>query len=207
MERGNTIGSRIEKLRKKIGLTQADLAKKVDVKRETVVQWESNTRDLKTAATVKLADVLGVTCDFVLRGVEAENVDVHKDLNLSDKAILVLRRDQSSSGVINALLEQQYSVEPYYFDAPDEVRYSVNFDFAYDLSIPVALEAIRKYLANSYNKEARYSVAELEEKGNNFTSVWPYQDVGYEVLERVMLDNIANGIKAIKERAEANADT
>jgi len=66
MNRGNTIGSRIEFLRKKSKLTQAELAKEMSVKRETVVQWESNTRDLKTAATVKLAEFFDVSADYIL---------------------------------------------------------------------------------------------------------------------------------------------
>ena len=90
-ERGNTIGSRIEELRTEKGLTQAQLAKVMCVRRETVVQWESNTRDLKTKATVALAVFFDVTCDFILRGVAAENVDIHKDLGLSDEAIDCLR--------------------------------------------------------------------------------------------------------------------
>ena len=87
MERSNSIGKRIEGFRKNRGLTQAELAKEMGVKRETVVQWESNSRDLKTSATVKLADFFGVTCDEILRGIKAENVDINKKTGLSDKAI------------------------------------------------------------------------------------------------------------------------
>lgn len=90
MDRGNTIGSRIEHLRKTNGLTQAELAKEMGVKRETIVQWESNTRDLKTEATIKLADFFGVTCDELLRGIKSENVDINKRLGLSDEAIQAL---------------------------------------------------------------------------------------------------------------------
>ena len=115
MERGNTIGSRIEALRQEKGLTQAALAKQMSVKRETIVQWESNSRDLKTAATVKLADFFNVTCDYILRGIEAENVDVHKQLGLSDAAINALHQmnqhpdvggDPNIINVINILLEE-----------------------------------------------------------------------------------------------------
>jgi transcriptional regulator with XRE-family HTH domain len=93
MKRGNTIGSRIEELRKSKGITQAELAKEMtlllgyNVKRETVVQWESNARQLKPKATVKLADYFGVTCDFILRGIDAKYVSIHEISGLTNEAI------------------------------------------------------------------------------------------------------------------------
>lgn len=61
----NGIGERIRKLREEKGLTQQQLAKKMYVKRETVNQWENETRDLKTGYTISLADFFGVTCDYI----------------------------------------------------------------------------------------------------------------------------------------------
>ena len=75
------IGLRISKLREKRGLSQKQLADELEknglkVRRETVTQWENGSRDLKTEYTVKLADFFGVTCDYILRGIESENVDI-----------------------------------------------------------------------------------------------------------------------------------
>ena len=86
----NNIGARIEALRKKRGMTQIQLARELNVKRETINQWESNTRDLKTEKTIKLAEFFHVTCDYILRGIEAENVDFCKKTGLSQDAIKVL---------------------------------------------------------------------------------------------------------------------
>jgi len=87
----NEIGERIRQLREAKGLTQAQLAKELFIaKRETVSQWEAGTRDLKTEYTIKLADYFGVTCDYILRGVKAENVDINKRLGLSDESIAIL---------------------------------------------------------------------------------------------------------------------
>ncbi len=83
----NGIGERIRKLREEKGLTQQQLAKKMYVKRETVNQWENETRDLKTGYTISLADFFGVTCDYILRGVKSENVDINRELNISDATI------------------------------------------------------------------------------------------------------------------------
>jgi len=83
----NGIGKRITALREARDLTQAELAGALFVKRETVNQWENETRDLKTDYTVKLANYFNVTCDYILRGVKAENVETNNKTGLSDKAI------------------------------------------------------------------------------------------------------------------------
>jgi len=92
MDSNKTIGKRIKKLRENKGDTQAVVAKNLNVQRETVNHWEAGTRDLKTEYTVKLADYFGVTCDCILRGVKAENVDIHRETGLTDKAINFLKR-------------------------------------------------------------------------------------------------------------------
>ena len=91
MTRGNNIGVRIEHLRTSRNLTQAALAKEIGVKRETVVQWEGNSRDLKTSATIKLANFFNVSCDYILCGVSAENLDFSTETGLSERAIATLK--------------------------------------------------------------------------------------------------------------------
>ena len=83
----NTIGERIVHLRKVKGISQGDLAKALFVKREVVAYWEEGRRDLKTDYTIKLADYFGVTCDYLLRGIQSENVDIARATGLNDKSI------------------------------------------------------------------------------------------------------------------------
>jgi transcriptional regulator with XRE-family HTH domain len=97
----STTGKRIEGLRKDKGLTQAELASQIsavlgrEVRRETVVQWESigdsNTSGLKDVYTVALADFFDTTCDYILRGVKSENVDINRATGLSNTAIEYMR--------------------------------------------------------------------------------------------------------------------
>lgn len=108
MDRSNTIGGRIEQLRKDKGLTQAELAKAMYVRRETIVQWENGDRDLKTQATISLADFFGVTCDEILRGIKAENVDINKKTGLTANAIYricAIGQYPSELKALNAVLE------------------------------------------------------------------------------------------------------
>ena len=86
----NTIGSRIKNLRIKKGATQAEVANALNVKRQTVDQWESGARDLKTQYTISLADYFNVTSDYILRGIEAKNIDIYKKTSLNNEAINML---------------------------------------------------------------------------------------------------------------------
>lgn len=56
-----TIGSRIKAERKRAGMTQAALAKKIGVSFQTVAQWENNLRNPKFETVSRIADALGVS--------------------------------------------------------------------------------------------------------------------------------------------------
>ena len=102
MERGNSIGARIEQLRKEKGLTQAELGKELGVKRETVNQWESNTRDLKTQRIIDLAQFFGVTADYLLGlspYARRENEEITaRELGLSEKAVQEIKWETERRG-------------------------------------------------------------------------------------------------------------
>lgn len=95
--RGNTIGSRIEKLRTDRKQTQREVAEAIGVKRETINQWESGTRDLKTGAIVALAKHFGVTSDYILglsteKTTDAELKGVCNYTGMSERAVEIVRR-------------------------------------------------------------------------------------------------------------------
>lgn len=87
----NTIGERIAHLRKVKGISQGDLAKAMYVKREVVTHWEVGDRDLKTEYTIKLADYFGVTCDYLLRGIPAEDIEIAKVTGLNSQSIQIIK--------------------------------------------------------------------------------------------------------------------
>ena len=90
------IGLRISKLRESHNLSQAQLASELGkmglkVRRETVTQWENGTRDLKTEYTIKLAEFFDVSCDYILRGIAAENLSAAEETGLTNEAITHIR--------------------------------------------------------------------------------------------------------------------
>ena len=55
-----------EELRKESGLTQMELARKLNVKQNTISNWENGKSKPDIIMTTKLAEVLGVTTDEVI---------------------------------------------------------------------------------------------------------------------------------------------
>ena len=108
----NTIGDRLRQLREEKGETQDDVAMALHEVRQTVSAWEKNERDLKTQKTIALARHYGVTCDYILQGVEPENFTVSSELGLTDKVISILSKRFFSNlkiiNTINTLIEEAY---------------------------------------------------------------------------------------------------
>lgn len=73
------IGDRIRYLRARAGLTQDELAKRLDVARATVASWEINKRTPDAEALKSLASVFDVTVDYLL---ELEEKDMLEEPNL-----------------------------------------------------------------------------------------------------------------------------
>lgn len=61
-----TIGKRIASLRRRQSLTQPMLADKMHVSQSTITSWENDRRAVGNEDLVKLADLFGVTTDYLL---------------------------------------------------------------------------------------------------------------------------------------------
>src|SRR5262245_65845258 len=61
------IGGRLRELREGKGLTQAQLAELVGVKRDAVARWEADVREPGWSNVVALAQALGVSCEDFLQ--------------------------------------------------------------------------------------------------------------------------------------------
>lgn len=79
----NTIGRRIAQLRKEQGMTQEELAQKLDVSSQAVSKWENDVACPDISTLPRLADVLHTTTDYILSGKKDEvrciPVDKRKD--------------------------------------------------------------------------------------------------------------------------------
>lgn len=61
------IGSNIAKYRRACGMTQDKLAEKLDITTSYISRVERGVKKLKLSSLVKTADILGVSCDALLK--------------------------------------------------------------------------------------------------------------------------------------------
>lgn len=73
------IGKRIYDLRSKSGMSQGDLADKLDVSRQTISKWENGMCMPETEKLIQLSNIFAVSTDYILKGEEksAEPVYVY----------------------------------------------------------------------------------------------------------------------------------
>lgn len=89
------IGARIKVLREEQKLTQSELATIMHTSRETINQWERGARDMKTGTVIALAKHFGVSCDYILTGVEAKRIKASMDLGLNNNTLKLLEVETS----------------------------------------------------------------------------------------------------------------
>lgn len=68
-----TTGEKIYELRKKARITQEDFADKLGVTHQAVSKWESNTAFPETDTIIKIAELFGVSCDYLLKDGAAQH--------------------------------------------------------------------------------------------------------------------------------------
>lgn len=66
-----TFGEKLQSLRQKAGMSQDALAEKLNVSRQAVSRWERDETMPETEKVVALADLFGVTTDYLLRAEQA----------------------------------------------------------------------------------------------------------------------------------------
>lgn len=71
-----TTGEKIYSLRKEARITQEEFAEKLEVSRQAVSKWESDLSYPETEKLIKIAQMFGVTCDYLLNDVPRYESDL-----------------------------------------------------------------------------------------------------------------------------------
>ncbi len=61
-------GTNVKELRKQKGLTQEEMAKKLDIAQATYCQFETNAKSPNVYLAQEIAKILGVSLDFLMGG-------------------------------------------------------------------------------------------------------------------------------------------
>ena len=96
MTLSSNIGQNIRLLRERIDMSQAKLAKALDVSPNTIEKWENGRNNIKADMVVKIADFFNISCDLLLKGGKAENLVLINETGLSDSTIERLKRNNSN---------------------------------------------------------------------------------------------------------------
>lgn len=64
----NNLGERLYELRTKNGMSQGDLAEKLDVSRQTISKWENNMSIPELDKIISLSNLFGVSVDYIVKG-------------------------------------------------------------------------------------------------------------------------------------------
>lgn len=129
------IGGRIRALRIKKGVTQSEIANLLDMKPAGYSKLESGGSALGYEHCITLSNYFDVTCDYILRGIDSENVDVCRNTCLRQKALEILKDLRSAK---DALLNDL----SFYLDSNDHYA-------AHKTAIKHDVTIIKEYLINS----------------------------------------------------------
>ena len=69
-----TLGERLQRLRRARGMTQEQLAERIGVSRQSLSGWENDAALPDTVHVVALAELFGVTTDYLLMGKTPDSV-------------------------------------------------------------------------------------------------------------------------------------
>jgi len=75
----NKLGIKIAEKRKNLGMTQIEFAEKMHVTRQTVSRWEAGTALPDIDKIGEIADILEVSCDYLLKDDAVESERTHTD--------------------------------------------------------------------------------------------------------------------------------
>lgn len=96
-----SLATNLATLRKKHGLTQMDLAEKLNVSRQAISRWEVGAAVPSTDNLKTLSDLYGVSVDDILKG-ETASVPQSSDLSDSPPETLSSHRSNKKSKIIFA---------------------------------------------------------------------------------------------------------
>ena len=79
MSAEGTLGSRIRKKRKSLGLSQEQMAIRCYIPKPTISSYENDRVDIKSSVILELARVLNTDANYLLHGIEKERTEKEKN--------------------------------------------------------------------------------------------------------------------------------
>ena len=93
-----TFGQRFQKLRKAKGLTQEDIAERINISPQAVSKWENDLTSPDISVLVELSEILGVTLDELLGKDEPRSAEVLPPEERRDISKITFKMTVDSAG-------------------------------------------------------------------------------------------------------------
>ncbi|ALU14495.1 HTH domain-containing protein [Eubacterium limosum] len=194
-------GSKIKELRKKHGLSQADLAKKLGTTTAAIGMWESGKRHPQRANLMKLAEIFNVSTDYLIGYIgEPTPYSPSQKPNLGERLAELRKHFSVTQSQIATILEVDRSTIANYETSGitpplDKLILLANF---YGTSLDYLVGRTESYNADSVLKQTSDENIEAfindEEIYSYFTDY-----TNWTVEERRTILNILKGQKALRE--------
>lgn len=163
------VGGRVVALRADKGLTQETLAEKLGMSRSALNLKEHGDRAFSLDEIIHLSDLFGITIDEMIRGVKTDNVDIHRETGLTDKAIESLKGFST---------EEPDLLEP----------------LCQALSSYGVLDALARYMAYAAQRKGYYMSAVSERRGSFVNCT-----MSQELFESVLGQNVLHVLNQTKQ--------
>ncbi|MBR3743147.1 MAG: helix-turn-helix transcriptional regulator [Clostridia bacterium] len=86
-----SIGGRIKELRERAEISQQELADSIGVSREKIAKIEGGEREAKAQDIIRMAEIFRTTTDWITKGIQPNNTEIHAATGLSDAAVEALQ--------------------------------------------------------------------------------------------------------------------
>jgi len=102
----NTLGDRIKRKRKELGMSQTELANKVGISYAQIGRYETKDTQPPTKTLTTIADVLGVSPDFLIYGSSDEKAKTKlSDPELINQFMAIEEMDADDRNVVKKLID------------------------------------------------------------------------------------------------------
>lgn len=90
------IGAKIKELRNELGISQAELAKRISVSQQTIGSWETNRSEPNLDALKKLASIFNTSVDYIIGNSKKRH---YYDLTKKDEIDIAEQAEQIIEGI------------------------------------------------------------------------------------------------------------
>ena len=101
-----TMGERIKELRKKNGMTQTDLAKKLGVTKGTISTWETGSRSPSFEVIDELCDMFRASMDYIMGRTDVNSFNEISDADAEQQGKWTVEQDLTEYALKYARLDE-----------------------------------------------------------------------------------------------------